>query len=577
MLKHRRTKRIFSILSAAVLIVLAAFCIALAAPGDMDRSTRIEDVLDRDFSLWVPEEERWDSSVTISAEGFEDRSETPSGDFIGKDFTPGILTDGYYGTYAKALENNCILLTCAKGISSVYVEFDWLPEETWTISDMYSSAAPSEKTRECGGSGYLHEYQDLAELFGYRPVSVSIVFPAGTQVANIYAFSGEAPSWVQKWEPMLEKADLLLVSTHSDDEQLFLGGLLPYYVNEKKLDVQVVYFIQHFHKKMRVFEHYRQHEQLNGLWTVGVKHYPYMSEFPDAYAEGKTKAEAVQNILSTFNYYGYHMDDFRQFAVEVLRKFKPLVVVTHDLDGEYGHPAHIICADVMTDAVDLAADPEQYPEIAAQYGTWQPEKVYIHLYGKNTVTMDWDTPLDSLNGMTPFQMTQEGFRYHLSQHDSWFVKWIYGTNSAPITKASEISKYSPCNYGLYFTSVGDDTLNAQGKPGDFMENIDQTYSGQRRAEEEEARKQAEEEARKQAEEEERLRKEREEAQRKEQEAREKERRRQEFIKGGLMAAAIAAAVFGGYKLSASRKKKASERYRGQVSEKDLKKKNKHGK
>ena len=124
--------------------------------------------------------------------------------------------------------------------------------------------------------------------------------------------------------------------------------------------------------------------------------------------------------------------------------------------------------------------------------------------------------------------------------------------------------------------MGEDKLNAEGKSGDFMENIEETYSGKRRAEEEEARRKAEEEARKKAEEEERLRKEREEAQRKEQEAREKERRRQDFIKGGISFVVIAAAVFGGYKFSSSRKKKASERYRGQVSEKDLKKKNKHG-
>ncbi|MBQ2310922.1 MAG: PIG-L family deacetylase [Firmicutes bacterium] len=567
-------KRTAIILSAAMLAALAAFCFAFAAPGDMDRSTRIEDKLDRGFALWVPEEDRWDSSVAMSAEGFEDRSETAGGDFIGGEFKESIFTDGYYGTYAKALKENHVTLSCKEGLSCVYVEFDWLPEGNWTITVLQNGTKGAPK--ECGGNGYLHDYQDLEKLFGYKPDTVDITFPEGTQIANVYAFSGEAPSWVQKWEPMLEKADLLLVSTHSDDEQLFFAGLLPYYVNEKKLDVQVVYFIQHFHKKMRVFEHFRQHEQLNGLWAVGVTNYPYMSEFPDAYADGKTKAEAVQNILSTFNYYGYHMDDFRQFAVEVFRKFKPLVVVTHDFNGEYGHPAHIICADVMTDAVELAADPEKYPESAAQYGTWQPKKVYIHLYGKNPVTMDWDTPLDSLNGMTPFEMTQEGFRYHRSQHDSWFVKWIYGTNAAPITKASEIGDYSPCNYGLYFSAVGEDKLNAEGKSGDFMENIEETYSGKRRAEEEEARRKAEEEARKKAEEEERLRKEREEAQRKEQEAREKERRRQDFIKGGISFVVIAAAVFGGYKFSSSRKKKASERYRGQVSEKDLKKKNKHG-
>ncbi|MBR3301604.1 MAG: hypothetical protein IKI73_02930, partial [Firmicutes bacterium] len=126
-------KRTAIILSAAMLAALAAFCFAFAAPGDMDRSTRIEDKLDRGFALWVPEEDRWDSSVAMSAEGFEDRSETAGGDFIGGEFKESILTDGYYGTYAKALTGNHVTLSCKDGLSSVYMEFDWLPEGKWTV------------------------------------------------------------------------------------------------------------------------------------------------------------------------------------------------------------------------------------------------------------------------------------------------------------------------------------------------------------------------------------------------------------------------------------------------------------
>ena len=570
MTETRTTKNIrwiICILLTAAVTVLAAVSFASAANGDMDRSVRLEDKLDREFEFWVSEEDRWDSSVTISAEGFTDKSETPDGKSIAGEFTESLFTDGVYGTYAVAQAGSKVVLGCPAGISCVYVEFDTIPEAPWTITDSASG-----KTAQCGGNGYLHEYQELTELFSGNPSEVTLSFAEGTQIANIFAFPGEAPVWVQKWEPTLEKADLLLVSTHSDDEQLFFAGILPYYAKEKGLDVQVVYFIQHFHKAHKVFEHMRQHEQLNGLWIVGITHYPYMSEFPDAYADGETRAEAVQKILGTFNYYGYHMDDFRRFAVEVFRKFKPLVVVTHDFNGEYGHPAHIICTDVFTDAIELAADPEKYPESAAEYGVWSPKKVYIHSYRKNQITMDWDAPLESLGGRTPFEMTQEGFRYHLSQHDSWFVRWIYGTNAAPLTKAAEIEDYSPCLYGLYYTEVGEDVNG-----GDFMENVTETYSGQRKAEEEAERQRQEEEARRKAEEEERLEKEREEALRKEQEAREKEKRRQEFITGGVMAAVIAAAAFGGYRLAVSRKKKAAERNRAQVSEKDLRRQNKHGK
>ena len=229
-MKQRRTsKRIKRIVLAAALMVLAAFSFVFAAKNDMDRSVRLEDKLSRDFALWTAEEDRWDSSVSIFAEGFADKSETPDGKSIAGDFTESIFTDGVYGTYAEALENNYVTLSCKEGISCVYVEFDWIPEGPWTIKDDFSSA--SDASIECGGSGFLHEYQDLGKRFGYKPAMVDITFPEGTKIANIYAFPGEAPSWVQKWEPMLEKADLLLVSTHSDDEQLFFAGVLRWYIS----------------------------------------------------------------------------------------------------------------------------------------------------------------------------------------------------------------------------------------------------------------------------------------------------------------------------------------------------------
>ena len=106
--------------------------------------------------------------------------------------------------------------------------------------------------------------------------------------------------------------------------------------------------------------------------------------------------------------------------------------------------------------------------------------------------MDWDTPLDSLGGKTPFQVTQEGFACHKSQHWTWFYKWIYGTSDSPITKATQIRGYSPCRYGLYDTKVGPDVVG-----GDFFENVE-TYA-QRTARAEAEAKAAEEAARLQAE------------------------------------------------------------------------------
>jgi len=261
--------------------------------------------------------------------------------------------------------------------------------------------------------------------------------------------------------------------------------MLPYYAIERKLSVQVAYSVQHFAVGASQ-NHVRPHEQLDGLWKVGIRNYPLMSDFPDVYSESKDRQTAFNQAEKAFSNAGVSYDDFKSYITEVIRRCKPLVIASHDLNGEYGHGTHVFTASALCEAIELAADKTSYPESAEKYGAWRVEKTYLHLYNQNQITMDWDTPLESLGGKSPFQITQEGFGCHKSQHWTWFYAWIYGKGNK-ITKASQITSYSPCEFGLYDTKVGFDSVG-----GDFFENV-KVYS-QRRAEAE-ALKKAEEEAR----------------------------------------------------------------------------------
>ncbi|MBE6541824.1 MAG: hypothetical protein E7672_05190 [Ruminococcaceae bacterium] len=378
---------------------------------------------------------------------------------------PQNLADSSYTSYSGASENASVTVSRNDHIQFLYVVFDLIPEE-WSITDNLTGSSAL-----CGANGFLHEYVDVSSIFGNDVKSVTLSFPAGTVIADIYAFSeGDIPDWVQVWQPPCNEADLLLFSSHSDDEQLFFAGILPLYAGERGYSVQVAYIVQHF-EVYGQYNHTRPHEQLNGLWAVGVKNYPVMSDFPDLYSE------SLDGAVSTFASVGVTRDDFSEYMIECIRRFKPLVVVSHDINGEYGHGTHILCTDTLRKVLEISSDPTQYPSSAEHWGTWTPEKTYLHLYSENQLVLDLDVPLESFGGKTAFEMTQHGFSYHKSQHWTWFYKWIYGSDSAPITKATQINGYSPCYYGLYQTSVGYDVVG-----GDMFENI-KTYAV-RHAEEE---------------------------------------------------------------------------------------------
>jgi len=383
-----------------------------------------------------------------------------SAEYTGSELTatgfaaPAHLTDGSYNTYTTAQGEASVTVSRTDGIQGLYIVFDRIPEE-WLLTDPAAG-----KSYPCGTNGFLHEYADAAALFGTIPTTLQMTFPEGTVIADIYAFSpGTLPDWVQRWQPPCQEADLLMISSHSDDEQLFFAGILPLYAGEMGYTVQLAYIVQHF-EVYGEKNHIRPHEQLNGLWAVGITHYPVMTDFPDVYSESR------EGAISAFASVGVSFEDYISYITETLRRFRPLVVVSHDLEGEYGHGTHILCAEALTEALKLSADPDAYPESAGTYGTWTPEKVYLHLYPQNKIVMNLDVPLAAFGGKTAFEMTQYGFSFHKSQHWTWFNRWIYGTDEAPITKATQVKGYSPCRYGLYHTTVGYDTLG-----GDMFENV----------------------------------------------------------------------------------------------------------
>ncbi len=332
------------------------------------------------------------------------------------------------------------------------------------------------------GDGMLQNYVDLAVPLG-RPDELTVTFDTAAKVCGLYpvierdlASDGSLPAWVHDWSGPCEKADVMLLSTHADDEQLFFAGILPYYSAVRGYDVQVVYLTDH------IYELRRHHERLNGLWEVGIRNCPVSLHLPDSYAD------TYDYALLTAEYLGFSKESLVSDVRAVIERFEPKVIVGHDEAGEYGHGQHMLYTALLEEAL---ADgwAEQHPYL---------ERVFLHLYAENPVTLSFlDTPYDALGGKTPFQKTQDGFRHHETQFWTWFRGWLYGSDGS-LTKASGIETYSPLYYGQYYGG-GYEPVAAKGdlfaglmSYGEERAEAERLLEEQRAAEE--ARKAAEEAA-----------------------------------------------------------------------------------
>lgn len=276
-----------------------------------------------------------------------------------------LMTDRKVTTSWDSPKGESLRIQAGSEIGGLYLLWEKKPAR-WTLRRTGENAVLRQN------SGYfLHEYIPLRGA----GTDITLEFPDGGSVSEIYVLStGQCPDWVQRWGPMYEKADMLVYSTHADDEHLWFGGTMPVYAGEYKKKVQVAYLIRHGKARN---EYMRTHELLDGLWAVGITAYPMISDFEDYWAGSLGRAKEI-----------YDEEDILAYSVMLLRRFKPDVVIGHDLHGEYGHGVHMLCAESLTKAIPLAADASYSPRTAAGYGTWQIQKCYLHLYEENQVIMD---------------------------------------------------------------------------------------------------------------------------------------------------------------------------------------------
>lgn len=252
----------------------------------------------------------------------------------------------------------------------------------------------------------------------------------------LYSAGDTQGTALHAWQDVCQKADILALVAHPDDELLWFGGLLPTYAGERGMQVQVAY--------MTCENAVRRQELLNGLWHCGVRNYPIIYDLKDV------RYKAVEDAYRVWG-----LDNTYQAMVRAIRRCKPDVLVTHDILGEYGHTQHIVTSEAAYQAVLLAADASYDPQSAAQYGIWQVKKLYRHLGDAPTTRMDWTQPLSAFGGQTGLEIASQAFKMHVTQQD---ILW-------PNPPAAG-EQYDSTLYTLVYSTVGEDTAG-----NDLMENV----------------------------------------------------------------------------------------------------------
>ena len=349
-----------------------------------------------------------------------------------------LMTDKKYTSYweSNKIKTPWIAITAPEGkpIAGLYVCFGNMPE-SWEIQT--SDDGKDWFTAVPGDTRFLHAYVALPQPAQHVRLAVTSEKKTALRINDLFVLSeGDLPDWVQVWQPTEEKADILFLSTHPDDELIFFGGAIPTYAVEQQRKVVVAYFTRS--------NTTRSSELLNGLWHMGVRTYPVIGNFKDSYAK---------NLKAAYKTAG-GKGKVIEWIVGLYRQYKPEVVVTQDTNGEYGHKQHMMIADAAQNCIALAANEDEFTASTIAYGTWQVKKLYLHLYPENQITFDWTVPLKSMNGATGIELAEEAYTLHKTQASSGMSVTETGT------------KYDNRVFGLAFTTVGEDV-----RKDDFLENI----------------------------------------------------------------------------------------------------------
>lgn len=239
---------------------------------------------------------------------------------------------------------------------------------------------------------------------------------------------------------MAEKLRLMAVHAHPDDESSKGAATMAKYVAEGH-EVMVVTLtggergsiLNPAMDRPDVLENmteFRRQEMAEAARILGVQH-RWLGYVDSGLPEGDPMPPLPDGCFALVP-----LEEATEKLVEVVREWRPHVIVTYDENGGYPHPDHIKCHEVSVAAFDAAGDPDRFPSAG---DPWTPLKLYYsHGFSRKRLQTMHDAMLD--RGLE-------------SPYTEWLEKW---DPDKPDT-ADRVTSRVEC--GEYFP-VRDDALRA---------------------------------------------------------------------------------------------------------------------
>jgi mycothiol conjugate amidase Mca len=188
---------------------------------------------------------------------------------------------------------------------------------------------------------------------------------------------------------MTEPLTLMIVHAHPDDECIGTGGVLARYSDEGVRTVLVTCTLgEEGEIVVPEWDTPENHAMLAEIRreeldrAVKLLHISDLELLP--YRDSGMMGRPSNDHPECF--WKADLDEATGRLVELVRRYRPQVLMSYNEEGGYGHPDHLNAHKITVAAFDAAGDPSKYPEAGAP---WTPSKLYYISFRRTLWLRAW--------------------------------------------------------------------------------------------------------------------------------------------------------------------------------------------